>query len=142
VARGLSALAADGFVAVGEAANQNNPFSGGGIINALEGADMAASAVAAALDKGSASAKDLGAYTREWRRTVGKSNEAFYQAARIFYALPDEEMSRMARDLSRVPGLFDEKGIKPLRMVRALVAARPRLLVQFAAGWLGGKGRR
>jgi len=142
VARGLNALAADGFVAVGEAANQNNPFSGGGIINALEGADMAASAVAAALDRGSASAKDLGAYTREWRRTVGKSNEAFYQAARIFYALPDEEMSRMARDLSRVPGLFDEKGIKPLRMVRALVAARPRLLVQFAAGWLGGKGRR
>jgi digeranylgeranylglycerophospholipid reductase len=141
VARGLNALAADGFVAVGEAANQNNPFSGGGIINALEGADMAASAVAAALDRGSASAKDLGAYTREWRRTVGKSNEAFYHAARIFYALPDEEMSRMARELSRVPGLFDEKGIKPLRLARALVAARPRLLVQFAGNWLGGKRR-
>jgi digeranylgeranylglycerophospholipid reductase len=142
VARGLSALAADGFVAVGEAANQNNPFSGGGIINALEGADMAASTVAAALDKGSASAKDLGAYTREWRRTVGKSNAAFYHAARIFYALPDEEMSRMARELSRVPGLFDEKGVKPLAMVRALVAARPRLLVQFAGSWLGGRRRR
>ncbi len=142
VARGLSALAADGFVAVGEAANQNNPFSGGGIINALEGADMAASAALAALDRGSVSAKDLGAYTREWRRTVGKSNEAFYHAARIFYALPDEEMSRMARELSRVPGLFDEKGVKPLAMVRALVAARPRLLVQFAGNWLGGKRRR
>lgn len=142
VARGLNALAADGFVAVGEAANQNNPFSGGGIINALEGADMAASAVAAALDRGSASAKDLGAYTREWRRTVGKSNEAFYHAARIFYALPDEEMSRMARKLSGVPGLFDGKGVKPLVMVRALVAARPRLLVQFAGSWLGGKRRR
>jgi len=141
VARGLNALAADGFVAVGEAANQNNPFSGGGIINALEGADMAASAVAAALDRGSASAKDLGAYTREWRRTVGKSNEAFYHAARIFYALPDEEMSRMARKLSGVPGIFDGKGVKPLVMVRALVAARPRLLVQFAGSWLGGRRR-
>jgi digeranylgeranylglycerophospholipid reductase len=142
VARGLGALAADGFVAVGEAANQNNPFSGGGIVNALEGADMAASAVAAALDRGSAAAKDLGAYTREWRRTVGKSNEAFYHAARIFYALPDEEMSRMARELSRVPGLLDEKGVKPIAMVRALVAARPRLLVQFAGNWLGGMARR
>ncbi|MCX5753609.1 MAG: NAD(P)/FAD-dependent oxidoreductase [Candidatus Krumholzibacteria bacterium] len=142
VARGLSALAANGFVAVGEAANQNNPFSGGGIVNALEGADMAASAILHALSGGSASAKELGAYTREWRRTVGKSNDAFYHAARIFYGLSDEEMSRMGRKLSRVPGLFDEKGIRPLLMVRALVAARPRLLVQFAGSWLGGKGRR
>jgi digeranylgeranylglycerophospholipid reductase len=141
VARGLGALAADGYVAVGEAANQNNPFSGGGIVNALEGADMAASAILRALDGGNASAKELGAYTREWRRTVGKSNDAFYHAARIFYALPDEEMSRMARELSRVPGLFDEKGVKPLRMVRALVAARPRLLVQFAGSLLGGRRR-
>ena len=141
MARGLSALAAGGFVAIGEAANQNNPFSGGGIVNALEAADMAASAILSALSRGSASAKDLGVYTREWRRTVGKTNDAFYHAARIFYGLPDEEMSRMARELSCVPGLLDEKGVKPLSMVRALVAARPRLLVQFAGSWLGGKRR-
>ncbi len=141
VARGLGALAADGFVAVGEAANQNNPLSGGGIVNALEAADMAAAAILSALSRGSSSAKDLGAYTREWRRTVGKTNDAFHHAARIFYGLPDEEMSRMARELSGVPGLFDEKGVKPLRMVRALVAANPRLLLQFAGAWLGGKKR-
>ena len=142
VARGLPALAADGFVAVGEAANQNNPFSGGGIINALEGADMAASAIAAAIGKGSASAKDLGVYTREWRRSVGKSNEAFYHAARIFFNLPDDEMSRMAARLAGAPGIFDDKGIKPRAMVRALVAAHPRLLIRFAGHWLGGTGRR
>jgi hypothetical protein len=51
-------------------------------------------------------------------------------------------MSRMARELSRVPGLLDEKGVKPIAMVRALVAARPRLLVQFAGNWLAGKKRR
>jgi hypothetical protein len=50
-------------------------------------------------------------------------------------------MSRMARELSRVPGLFDAKGIKPFLMLRALVAARPRLLIQFASSWLGGKRR-
>ena len=142
VARGLKALAVDGFVAVGEAANQNNPFSGGGIINALEGADMAAAAIIAALGRGSTSARALGAYTREWRGTVGKANDAFYHAARIFYALSDDEMSRVTRELASVPGIFDEKGVKPLAMVRALVAAHPRLLVQFAGSWLGGKGRR
>jgi hypothetical protein len=51
-------------------------------------------------------------------------------------------MSRIARELSRVPGIFDGKGVKPLVMVRALVAARPRLLVQFAGTWLGGIRRR
>jgi digeranylgeranylglycerophospholipid reductase len=139
VARGMRSLAADGFVAVGEAANQNNPFSGGGIVNALEAADMAAAAILPALERGSASAKDLGAYTREWERAVGKTNEAFHHAARIFYALPDDEMSRMARELSRVPGIFDEKGIKPLLMLRALVASNPRLLIQFAGKWLAGR---
>jgi digeranylgeranylglycerophospholipid reductase len=142
VARGLAALAVDGFVAVGEAANQNNPFSGGGIINALEGADMAASAIVAALERGNVSAKTLGAYTSEWRRTVGKANEAFYHAARIFYGLSDDEMSRVTRELASAPGIFDEKGIKPLAMIRALVAAHPRFLVQFAGSWLGGKRRR
>jgi digeranylgeranylglycerophospholipid reductase len=139
VARGLPSLATNGYVAVGEAANQNNPFSGGGIINALEGADMAASAIVDALGRGSASEKDLNAYTRRWRRTVGRANGAFYHAARIFYALPDDEMSRVIRELASVPGIFDDRGIKPLAMIRALIAAHPRLLVQFARSWFGGR---
>jgi digeranylgeranylglycerophospholipid reductase len=142
VARGLPALAADGFVAVGEAANQNNPFSGGGIINALEGADMAAAAICDALCRGSSSARALGAYTRRWRRTVGRTNEAFYHAARIFFSLPDDEMSRVMRELANVPGIFDDRGIRPLAMIRAIIAARPRLLLQFAGSWLSGKDRR
>jgi digeranylgeranylglycerophospholipid reductase len=142
VARGLRSLTADGFVAVGEAANQNNPFSGGGIINALEGADMAASAIVSSLRKGSASTGNLSAYTREWRRTVGKTNEAFYHAARIFYDLPDDDMSRVVNELTRIPGIFDGKGIKPLTMIRALIAAHPTLLVRFARSWFGGPAGR
>jgi digeranylgeranylglycerophospholipid reductase len=142
VARGLPRLATDGFVAVGEAANQNNPFSGGGIVNALEAADLAAAAILSAHRKRSAAAKDLGAYTSEWRRAAGRTNEAFYHAARVFYAMEDDEMSRVIEELASVPGIFDEKGIKPLAMIRALVAAHPRLLVQFAARWLGGASRR
>ncbi len=142
VARGLRSLTADGFVAVGEAANQNNPFSGGGIINALEGADMAAAAIVRSLEKGRASSENLSVYTREWRRTVGRANEAFYHAARIFYRLTDDEMSRVTKELARVPGVFDKKGIKPVKMIRALVAAHPRLLIQFARYWFGGNGRR
>ena len=136
VARGLRALTADGYVTVGEAANQNNPFSGGGIINALEAADAACSAIVAALREGSWSSRELGAYTREWRRTVGRTNDAFYHAARIFYNLSDPEMSRLIRDLTRVPGIFDRKGIKPAVMLRALLASRPALGLQFVRSLL------
>lgn len=137
VARGLPSLAADGFVAVGEAANQNNPFSGGGIVNALEGADMAAEAIAAALARGDVSAKTLGSYTKAWNRSTGKANEAFYHAARVFYRMADDEMSRVIGDLAAAEGIFDEKGIKPLAFMRALVASRPRLLVQFLGSKIG-----
>lgn len=131
VARGLPSLAADGYVTVGEAANQNNPFSGGGIINALEAADVASHAIVAALGNGRTTSRALGAYTSEWQRTVGRTNDAFYHAARIFYNLSDEEMARLVRELARVPGIFDRTGIKPAAMMRALLASRPALALQF-----------
>lgn len=141
VARGLSSLAADGYVVVGEAARQNNPFSGGGIINALEAADMAADAISAALGSGDTSAGRLGAYSRAWRRSVGRTNDAFYHAARLFFGLDDGEIDRVIGRVARVPGVFDEKGIKPVRMILGLVAAEPalslRLLKSFAGGLLG-----
>jgi digeranylgeranylglycerophospholipid reductase len=140
VARGLPSLTADGYVTVGEAANQNNPFSGGGIINALEAADMAAEAIVGALGKGAPSAKALGAYTNAWKRSVGKTNEAFYHAARVFYGLTDEEMTRLTKELARVPGVFDSKGIRPAKMIRALVASQPRLLLRFIRSWSARRG--
>ncbi|UCF06431.1 MAG: NAD(P)/FAD-dependent oxidoreductase [bacterium] len=130
VARGLPALATNGYVTVGEAARQNNPFSGGGIINALEGAEMAAETIVAALRNGDTSARSLAPYTRAWRRSVGRANGAFYLAARIFFELSDAEMDRIMRRVVKVPGVFDEKGIKPVRMVMSLVAAEPSLLVK------------
>ncbi len=142
VARGLPRLATDGYVTVGEAANQNNPFSGGGIINALEGADMAAEAIARAIRGRGVAERNLAPYTRAWKRSTGRTNEAFFHAARIFYALSDEELSHVARELAQVPGLFDEKGIKPAKMIQALVVSRPRLLLQLGSYWLGAKRRR
>ncbi|RJR28522.1 MAG: NAD(P)/FAD-dependent oxidoreductase [Candidatus Latescibacterota bacterium] len=142
VARGLPRLAADGYVAVGEAANQNNPFSGGGIVNALEGADMAAGAVARALERGRLSARDLSSYEKAWKRSTGRANEAFFHAARIFYALTDGELSRVVLELSRAKGVIGGKGVEPRRMIQALVVSNPRLLVQFLGYWLGAKRRR
>jgi digeranylgeranylglycerophospholipid reductase len=131
VARGMKHLVADGFVAVGEAAHQNNPFSGGGIINALEAADMAADALSEALRGGKASAHALRPYEKRWNSTVGKSNEAFYRAARVFYDLTNGEMDRLASIVAKTPGTVTDKGLDPKKLLWALVRANPGLLLKY-----------
>jgi digeranylgeranylglycerophospholipid reductase len=138
VARGLKNLVTDGFVAVGEAAHQNNPFSGGGIINALKAAVMAAGAVAGALRSGSASAAALGPYEREWKQSIGRAHDSFHRAARIFYDLTDEELNRIVAKLSWTPVIIDRSGVNPKRLVRAMIAADPALLWRFAGSLLEG----
>jgi digeranylgeranylglycerophospholipid reductase len=137
VARGLPSLATDGFLTVGEAAHQNNPFSGGGIINALEGAEIAAGVIVKSLQRGDVSGKSLGAYTKKWKKSVGKTNEAFYHVARIFYDLPDKKMNQVIKRAFHVPGIFDEGGVKPGKMLLRLMAGHPSLLLRFVRSLMG-----
>ena len=116
---------------VGEAGHQNNPFSGGGIINALEGADMAAETITAALDSGDVSKRSLDAYSRSWKKAVGRTNDTFYRAARIFYSLPDGEMDGLIRKLIRTPGIVHSKGVNPSRMILAIMMHRPSLVFKL-----------
>ena len=131
VARGLRSLATGGFMAVGEAANQNNPFSGGGIINALEGADLAAETIIEAIGDGDVSARSLGRYTKRWKKSTGRANEIFWQAARSFYSMSDDEMEKVISRLKDTPGLITETGVDPLKMLRVLASTRPGLLFRL-----------
>jgi digeranylgeranylglycerophospholipid reductase len=128
VARGLERLVADGYVAVGEAAHQNNPFSGGGIVNALEAADMAAETITDALRSGSTSRAALEPYERAWKRSVGKNNNRFHRVAGIFYKLSDEEMNHITERIIRTPGIINQSGVDPKRMIRSLITINPVLL--------------
>ncbi len=132
VARGLPSLAAGGFVAVGEAANQNNAFSGGGIINALEGADIAADTIIEAIDDGDISARALGRYTKRWKKSTGRANEIFWHAAQAFYALEDEKMEKIIKKLKDTPGLITETSVDPLKILRVLASTNPGLLFRLA----------
>ena len=131
VARGLPSLAADGFIAVGEAANQNNPFSGGGIINALEGADLAAEAAIGAIRDGDVSARSLGSYTKKWKKSTGRANEFFWHAAQLFYTMKDDEMEKIIAKLKYTPGLITDTGVNPLRILRVLVSTHPGLVFKL-----------
>ena len=137
VALGLERLVTDGYLVIGEAAHQNNPFSGGGIINALEAADMAAEAITDALRSGSVSRKALQPYERAWKRSVGKNNDRFYRVAQIFYRLSDEELNHIIERIIRTPGIVVPSGIDPKRMLQAFFRVKPQLLWRFVRSFLG-----
>jgi digeranylgeranylglycerophospholipid reductase len=131
VARGLKRLVTDGFVAVGEAAHQNNPFSGGGIINALEAADMAADAISEALESRTPTAGALRPYEKKWNSSVGKNNEAFYHAAKVFFSLSDGEMDRLASTVVKTRGIVTDQGLDPMKLFWAFIRTNPGLLWRY-----------
>ena len=90
-----------GYLAVGEAAGQNNPFTGGGILEALKAADIASDVIAEAIGSGDTGARKLAPYRSMWMRSAGKANSRFGRAASVFYSLSDDDMESLLRSLSR-----------------------------------------
>ncbi len=138
VSRGLTDLITDGYVAVGEAARQNNPFSGGGIINSLEAADMAAPVLIEAIRRGDISARALRPYQEEWRRSTGRTNRIFYQAAQIFYQLSDRDMDMIISKVAGRRGIAYKKGLRPVRFIASILLSRPGLIFKLLGSMFRG----
>jgi len=105
--RSLKRIAGAGVLLAGDAAHQGNPLTGGGIMNALEGGDLAGRIGAEALSADDLSARRLGRYTDEWARTVGKANDRYLRLADLFYRDYDDE--KMEKVWDGVITLFGER---------------------------------
>lgn len=124
----LPSLAVDGFIAVGEAANQNNPFTGGGILNAIMAGDMAATTICRCFEKGDFSSSGLSTYTKEWKRNEGRMNKRFYLAGKVFYSLDDRTMDKVLSALNTREGLITRKGLGSAKLIGVLLRSSPSLL--------------
>lgn len=130
VAKRLRSLATAGYVAVGEAAGQNNPLTGGGILESITASQMAAAVIRDALEKGDTSAKSLGRYTKEWRGVYGRSSDLFHRAAQVIYGIPDPVMNRLLENLWREKGLAGGTGIDPAKILGVLMKTSPSLFLR------------
>jgi digeranylgeranylglycerophospholipid reductase len=131
VSRGLTDLVTDGYMVVGEAARQNNPFSGGGIVNALEAADMAADVLIKAVRKGDTSRRALTPYSVRWRKSVGRSNRIYYYAARIFFQLGDRDMDKIIEKVACKGGIIYKGGIRPFHFIKSIILSKPSLIFKL-----------
>jgi len=91
----LNRTYADNVMAVGDAASQVKPTTGGGIVFGLACGRIAGETAAAAIRSGDLSAERLVEYERSWRRLIGFDLRAMSYLRRLLYRLPDRNLDRI-----------------------------------------------
>ena len=92
------------LLAVGDAAGQAKPLTGGGVYYALLAADIAADVLDESLRRDDLSAVALAAYQRGWQRLLKRELDHSYTARRAFEHLSDGQ-------ISRIFGIIDRSGV-------------------------------
>jgi len=82
-------------LAVGDAAGQVKPTTGGGIYYGMLCADIAANTLNIALHRDDLSAKSLSRYDREWKGKFGQELMVGYGARKLFERLSDQQIGRL-----------------------------------------------
>lgn len=110
----LKTLVGEGVLLVGEAGHQNNPFSGGGIMNALEGAEEAHKVIAEAFSREDTSARFLRRYDKAWHDRNGHLIHKFALLRELFFTFDDDDLDNV------------------VAVLRKVVAARPGRITDYA----------
>ena len=98
--------AREGFLAVGDAAGQVKPTSGGGIYPGLVCAKIAGNVAAAAVQEDDCSAKHLAEYDRLWRAAVGRELAVGMKVNRWLNRMSPAEIDEAVDCLGRKPALM------------------------------------
>lgn len=96
----------EGFLAVGDAAGQVKPTSGGGIYPGLVSAKIAGGVAAAAAQEEDCSARRLLEYDRRWRAVLERELEIGMRVNRLLNRMSWEELDEVVGYLSRKPDLL------------------------------------
>jgi digeranylgeranylglycerophospholipid reductase len=131
-AHSIGSMVADGAALVGESGHTNNPFSGGGIMNALESAEEAGDELAAALREGDLSAARLEAYPKRWQARVGRTNDLFFKLRKLFFTMDDREIDWAVEALERAVGNVDRDNVDYTGIFRSAFKLHPKLAVKAA----------
>ncbi|MCX6678123.1 MAG: NAD(P)/FAD-dependent oxidoreductase [Methanothrix sp.] len=100
------ATAVAGLLAVGDAAGQVKPTSGGGIYPGLVAAKIAGGVAAAAAMEGDSSVERLMEYDRLWRAALGRELEIGMRVNRMLGKMSDAELDALVGYLAGKPRLI------------------------------------
>ncbi len=97
---------ADGFLAVGDAAAQVKPTSGGGIYPGLVSAKIAGGVAAEAVLEGECSAKRLREYDKRWRAVLGRELEIGMRVNKLLNRMSAEDLEEVVGFMARKPEIL------------------------------------
>jgi digeranylgeranylglycerophospholipid reductase len=83
----------DAFLAVGDAASQVKPTTGGGIVFGLACGRLAGQTAAKAILNGNTSSAALKSYEDAWRRLLGFDLRVMTSLRRLLYGIPDKHLN-------------------------------------------------
>ncbi len=95
----LPGLVRDGFMIIGDAAHQNDPVSGGGIINAMIAGQIAGEVAGEAVRKGDISQAFLAQYEKQWHDQVGRTFSHLHKIREGILRFSDQALNDIARVL-------------------------------------------
>ena len=125
----------DGFLAVGDAASQVKPTTGGGVIFGLNCAKVAADVVAEALDKKDFSSKFLSAYQKRFMKLIGFDVKVMLEARRMLDRISDKKLDNFVgfcRKIHLNEGFKDLKEIDFQGQTLLRACWNPRVIAAFA----------
>lgn len=97
----LPEMAADGYLAVGDAAHQSDPLTAGGITNGMYGGLFAAQVAVEAIQKGDTSRKFLKKYEKLWDDKFGADYRRLYRLRHAVFKIPQEKLNSMIAQVAR-----------------------------------------
>lgn len=98
----ISKAYANGFLAIGDAASQVKPITGGGVVMGLTCAQIAGEIAAQAVKEGIFSESFLKYYEEEWKQKVGFDLRAMLFARKLLNRLSDREIDRLFATATRL----------------------------------------
>jgi len=126
-------IVADNLVLVGDAAGHSEPLSGGGIANALQGAELAAEVLLAAFAADSLTKKSLSDYPKRWAKGVGKSLKRYARLRRLYLHLTDRDFDELISVMNQQMERWREgrKGSGVISLLTSVVTNSPGLLAKL-----------
>ncbi len=126
-------IIADNLILVGDAAGHSEPLSGGGIANALQGAELAAEVLLAAFAADSLTKKSLSDYPKRWAKGVGKSLKRYARLRRLYLHLTDRDFDELISVMNQQMERWREgrKGSGVISLLTSVVTNSPGLLAKL-----------
>ncbi len=132
----LSEIVLDNFMIIGDAAHQNDPLSGGGIINAMIAGDVAGEVAVKAIRAGDTSRSSLIEYEKRWHKQIGRIFNHLRGIRDGIMGFSDETFDDLAKVLAESQNLsFIELFWKALRSKPSLLLELRHLISMGWAQW-------